>query len=81
MDEHPNTTNDETAEPVHEYPTDALTVEWRPNRCIHSGRCVRALPLVFDPRRRPWIDMTAADADAIARAVNNCPSGALQLKR
>jgi uncharacterized Fe-S cluster protein YjdI len=25
--------------------------------------------------------MTAADADAIARAVNNCPSGALQLKR
>ncbi|MDB4881425.1 MAG: (4Fe-4S)-binding protein [Gemmatimonadetes bacterium] len=74
-------TSDESPEPVHEYPTPTLTVEWRPNRCIHSGVCVRSLPLVFDPRRRPWIDMSAADTEAIADAVSHCPSGALQMRR
>ena len=68
-------------EPVHEYPTATLTVEWRPNRCKHSAVCVRSLPRVFDPRRRPWIDMSAAEADAIAETVSRCPSGALQIKR
>jgi uncharacterized Fe-S cluster protein YjdI len=72
---------DASSETVHEYPAGTLTVEWRPGRCIHSGRCVHALPLVFDPRRRPWIDGSAGEQDAIARAVENCPSGALQLKR
>ena len=72
------TTGDAVPEPVHEYRAGSLTVEWRPTLCQHSGRCVRALPLVFDPRRRPWIDGTAADQDAITRAVENCPSGALR---
>ena len=72
--------DDGSAEPLHEYPTPTLTVQWRPSRCIHSGKCVRALPLVFDPRRRPWIDMSGGEIEAIARAVRNCPSGALQLK-
>lgn len=72
--------SDASDEPLHEYPTPALTVQWRPNRCIHSGRCVHALPLVFDPRRRPWIDMSGGETEAIERAVRNCPSGALQLK-
>jgi uncharacterized Fe-S cluster protein YjdI len=74
-------TGDDAAEPLHEYQAGPLTVEWRPNRCIHSARCVRALPLVFDPRRRPWIDGAADDPEAIAIAVGNCPSGALQLRR
>ena len=75
------TSIDDSPEPIHEYQAGTLTVEWRPGRCIHSGRCVRALPLVFDPRRRPWIDGSAAEQEAIARAVGNCPSGALQLRR
>jgi uncharacterized Fe-S cluster protein YjdI len=66
---------------LHEYPAGPLTVEWRPGLCQHSGRCVRALPLVFDPRRRPWIDGAASDPDSIALAVSRCPSGALQLRR
>ena len=80
MGDHDMMIEDESPEPLHEYPTPTLTVQWRPNRCIHSGKCVRALPLVFDPRRRPWIDMTGGEIEAIARAVRNCPSGALQLK-
>ena len=70
----------EEPEELHEYAAGPLTVQWRPGLCRHSGRCVRALPLVFDPRRRPWIDGKASDPDSIALAVSRCPSGALQLR-
>ena len=36
---------------------------------------------MFDPGRRPWIDLAGADADAIAAAVTRCPTGALQYER
>jgi len=64
-----------------EYAAEGITVEWRAERCIHSANCIRALPRVFDPRRRPWVDVDAADADAIARAVLRCPTGALAFVR
>jgi CDGSH-type Zn-finger protein len=40
-----------------------------------------SLPMVFEPGRRPWIDATAAPADAIARVVARCPTGALHCDR
>jgi uncharacterized Fe-S cluster protein YjdI len=61
-----------------EYPANEITVSWHASRCIHSGNCVRALPRVFNPRRRPWIETDQAAADDIAAAVQRCPSGALQ---
>jgi uncharacterized Fe-S cluster protein YjdI/CDGSH-type Zn-finger protein len=64
-----------------EYGTGEITVQWFAGRCIHSANCVRALPLVFDPKRRPWVQPTAASADAIADAVLRCPSGALHFVR
>lgn len=64
-----------------EYATDRITVEWHAARCIHSANCVRSLPQVFDPKRRPWVDVEAADADAIAQAVLRCPTGALHFVR
>ena len=64
-----------------EYETPEITVQWYAERCIHSANCVRALRDVFDPKRRPWIDPTAAPADAIAAAVLRCPSGALHFIR
>ena len=66
---------------LREYRTARITVEWRAERCIHSANCIRALPRVFDPRRRPWVDVAAADADEIERAVLRCPTGALQYVR
>lgn len=63
------------------YPGDGIVVEWYASRCIHSGNCARALLRVFNPRRRPWIDATAAPADQVVAAVENCPSGALQYRR
>jgi uncharacterized Fe-S cluster protein YjdI len=66
---------------VREYATDEIVVEWRPRLCYHSVNCVRALPLVFDKERRPWIDVTQASADEIEEAVEGCPSGALRIRR
>ena len=33
---------------------------------------------VFDPLRRPWIDLSQADAREIAAIIDRCPSKALQ---
>jgi uncharacterized Fe-S cluster protein YjdI len=64
-----------------DYGTDAIVVHWDSARCIHSANCLKALPEVFDVRRRPWVRMAAAGADEIAAAVDTCPSGALTYTR
>jgi uncharacterized Fe-S cluster protein YjdI len=48
---------------------------------MHSGICARSLPLVFDPRRRPWVDVSKAADEVIAEQVARCPSGALRIRR
>lgn len=63
------------------YETDAIRVHWDSARCIHTGICLRTLPQAFDVRRRPWVDIHAADADAVADAVSRCPTGALRYER
>ena len=63
------------------YETDRIAVHWDSTRCIHTARCLNALPSVFDVGRRPWVDLTAADADAVAAAVETCPTGALRYER
>lgn len=64
-----------------EYARPEIVVEWYASRCIHAGECIRALPVVFNPAHRPWVDVSAADADAIAAAVVRCPTGALRFQR
>jgi uncharacterized Fe-S cluster protein YjdI len=59
------------------YPNQDITVVWKPEICIHSAICFHGLPAVFDPRRRPWIDMAAAETGQIKEQVKKCPSGAL----
>src|SRR5689334_20640591 len=65
------------------YENDAIRVFWDSSRCIHTARCLNALPSVFDVQARPWVDVEAADADAdaIAAAVETCPTGALRYER
>lgn len=62
------------------YTNGEVTVVWQPAKCIHSAVCVRGLPLVFDPRRRPWIDLTPATSEQIVAQVAMCPSGALSIE-
>ena len=64
-----------------EYKGGGIVVLWYASRCIHSGHCVRSLPRVFDPRRRPWVAPEAGTVDAIEKAVLRCPTGALHYVR
>lgn len=63
------------------YEGDGITVTFDPTLCIHSGKCVRGLPAVFDVKRKRWIDVDRASADEIAAQIALCPSGALQAIR
>ncbi|HYK57611.1 MAG TPA: (4Fe-4S)-binding protein [Flavisolibacter sp.] len=62
------------------YTNGEVTVVWKPGLCIHSTVCWKAatgLPEVFDPRKRPWINIEGATTFRIVNQVNKCPSGAL----
>lgn len=61
------------------YSNGEITVNWKPEMCAHSGICVRGLGEVFNPRRKPWIDMTKAETQQIIDQVKKCPSGALHI--
>jgi uncharacterized Fe-S cluster protein YjdI len=56
------------------------TIIWEASKCIHSAECIKRLPRVFNPRRRPWIEVQHASEEDIIRTVKNCPSGALSMK-
>jgi len=60
-----------------EYSNGEVTVVWQPSKCIHSTKCATGLPQVFDPKKRPWVDVDAASTSAIVEQVKQCPSGAL----
>lgn len=77
----PDAPNHAPAGLTREYRSERISVLWFAERCIHSGECIRAQPRVFDPRRRPWVKIDAADADAVAEAVLRCPTGALHYVR
>ena len=66
---------------VREYSNDTVKISYDPIRCIHVAECVRRLPRVFDPEKRPWIDPGQASADAIAQMIPACPTGALHYER
>jgi uncharacterized Fe-S cluster protein YjdI len=59
------------------YDNGEVTVIWQPGLCIHSARCVKGLPGVFDPAAKPWININGADTAAVVNQVGQCPSGAL----
>lgn len=58
-----------------------FAVTFDPEVCIHSGKCVRGLPAVFDVRRKRWVAVEAATGEAIEAQIAKCPSGALQFVR
>lgn len=63
------------------YSNGEITVVWKPAVCKHSTICFAGLPAVFDPRRRPWVNIQGASSDTIVAQVHRCPSGALSVFR
>lgn len=62
---------------VKTYTNGEVTVRWEPAKCIHSARCIKGLPNVFDTGQRPWISLEGSSTTNIIAQVDKCPSGAL----
>ncbi|MGW8122376.1 (4Fe-4S)-binding protein [Roseivirga echinicomitans] len=62
---------------VKEYSNGELTVVWKPQKCIHAGECVKALPEVYNPKEKPWIKAENASTQDLKDQIAKCPSGAL----
>lgn len=62
------------------YRNDDITVYWKPDACVHASYCYRELIEVFDPGRRPWVDMKGSTTERIIEVVDMCPTEALSWK-
>lgn len=62
------------------YSNKEITVYWKPSACIHASYCYRELIEVFDPSRRPWVDLNESTTQRIIEVVNMCPTEALSWK-
>lgn len=69
---------------IRKYTNGDITVVWQPDLCIHAALCWKAedgLPQVFNPEKRPWVDMKQGTSEQIMKQVDKCPSGALRYYR
>ena len=63
-----------------EYSNGELTVIWKPRKCIHSEVCVKMLPDVYHPGKKPWIAPENASTKELRAQIDKCPSGALSYR-
>ncbi len=59
-----------------------LTLEFETKRCIHARFCVTGAPSVFLANvQGPWIHPDTIEAEHLAAIAEQCPSGAIRLRR
>ena len=54
-----------------------VVITWHPEKYTQSGNCVRGLLQVFNPRKKPWIEIANASSEQLFSQVKKCSSGAL----
>jgi uncharacterized protein len=64
-----------------EYSNGEVVILWKPEKCIHSGICVKTLPGVYHPKEKPWIKPENASSQELVDQVAKCPSGALSIEK
>ena len=62
---------------IKEYTNNEITVVWKPKSCIHAAECIKALPKVYRPNEKPWIQIEHATTEELKAQIRKCPSGAL----
>jgi len=63
-----------------QYTNGEITVFWKPAKCVHATTCFRELIEVYNPGRRPWVDMSAASTQRIIEVTDKCPTDAILWK-
>ncbi len=63
-----------------QYTNGEITVFWKPAKCVHATTCFRELIEVFNPSKRPWVDMSAASTQRIIEVTDKCPTDAIVWK-
>lgn len=70
--------NKTAAEYPRTYQNEDLIIFWEPEMCTHDTNCFHTLNTVFNPARRPWINIDGDSAQNIIKTIDRCPSGALK---
>ena len=45
------------------------TVVWEASKCIHAAECVKALPNVYKPKEKPWINVENATTEELKNQI------------